>query len=90
MKAAERRRHHFVQQIIIDSSGLPAHPADQADGLHDGFVSRRSRATSSPPQLRQEKYTFATLGRTDHPQNEITKPEPGPLCVLSVTQEVQV
>ena len=25
---------------------------DHAEGLHDGFVSRRGRGTSSPPQLR--------------------------------------
>jgi len=53
MKAAETRRHHFVQHITIGAGGLLAHPANQADGLHGGFVSRLGRSTSSPPQLRQ-------------------------------------
>ncbi len=63
MKAAETRRHHFVQEIIIDAGGLPAHPVDQADGLHDGFVSRRGRGTSSPPQLRHAMPSLSAHGR---------------------------
>ena len=55
MKAAETRRHHFVQQIIVGAGGLPAHPAGQTDGLHDGFVARSGHGTSSPPQLRHAK-----------------------------------
>ena len=63
MKAAETRSHHFVQQIIIGAGGLPAHAADQADGLHDGFVSRRGRGTSSPPQLRHAMPSPSAQGR---------------------------
>lgn len=43
----------------------------------------------APPPLRTEVYRFSVIGRRDHPEIEITKPEPGVLEVMAITQEVQ-
>ena len=44
---------------------------------------------SAPPVLRTEKHRFSNLGRFDHAEHLIEKPEPGPLCILAVSMEVQ-
>ena len=44
---------------------------------------------SAPPVLRTEKNKFVNLGRFQSADHLIEKPEPGPICVLAVSMEVQ-
>lgn len=45
---------------------------------------------SDPPPEKTAVYRFPVIGRTDHPEVEIVKHQPGPFHVLAITQEVQV
>jgi hypothetical protein len=43
---------------------------------------------SEPPTLRTENYKFSVVGQRDYPEIEISKPLPGQMEILSITQEV--